>query len=89
MPRLARNDRAALRECVDTYQDLIWTISEKFTFSKEETEREVLAIFRDIRKYAGDFINFDGSEIRFITYIACRRLFRLAGHKRVLTVGTF
>lgn len=89
LQRVAGNDLTAFRECFDTYKDLVWNLSKKFLETDEEVEQAVIKIFRDIRKYAGAFDQNHRDEVRFITFIACRRLLNLKSDSTVLMAGVF
>ncbi len=73
--RIAQNDRAAVAECVEKYGDLLWTLVQKITSSKEESEILVRKIFTDIWKYAGCF-DADHFEESVIVMVIARRNLR-------------
>jgi hypothetical protein len=88
LQRIARNDKTALKECFEAYQDLIWNLSRRFTGSDEAAEMAMVDIFRDISNYSGDMDGKYENEVRLITFIACRRLLNLDPSSRVLFAGS-
>ena len=81
--RVARGDPAALRECIDQFGSLIWSIARRLTRTHADAEDAVQEIFTDVWRSAGRFDPLQGSEKIFIATIARRRLIdrlRRAGH---------
>ncbi len=74
LQRIAKNDRTAVKNCVDTYGNLIWAMAKKFTDSTGAAERAAQKIFIDIWRFAGRFDSAEATEINFIALIAQRRL---------------
>lgn len=70
--RVAGGDRGALRECIDRYGGLVWSIARRFEVS--EAEDAVQEIFVDLWKSAARYDAGVASESTFIAMIARRRL---------------
>ena len=71
--RLAQLDKTAVKDCIDSYGNLIWALAKSKTSSLEEAETLTLEIFQDIWKYAERFDLNKCDEITFISVIAHRR----------------
>ncbi len=74
LQRIAKKDKMAVEECFDKYGGLVWSITKKFTNSREDAEDAVQDIFIDIWKYAGRFDAAKSAESSFIVLLARRRL---------------
>jgi len=74
LPRIAREDKTAVADCITSYGKLVWGLARKFTKTKEDAEDAVQEIFIDIWKYAARFDGAKSPEGAFITLIARRRL---------------
>lgn len=72
--RVARGDAQAVRECIDQFGSLIWSIARRLTRSRADAEDAVQEIFTDIWRSAGRFDPAQGSEKVFVATIARRRL---------------
>ncbi|MCX5746449.1 MAG: sigma-70 family RNA polymerase sigma factor, partial [Proteobacteria bacterium] len=72
LARVAVGDRGALRECLDRYGGLVWSIARRFEAS--EAEDAVQEIFVDLWKSAVRYDPEVASEPTFIAMIARRRL---------------
>lgn len=68
-----------MRECIDRFGSLIWSIARCMTCTRADAEQVVQEIFTDVWRSAGYFDPAQGSEEIFITMIARRRLI---GHMR-------
>lgn len=73
LQRLAQLDKTALKDCIDSYGNLIWSLAKSKTNSLEEAETLTLEIFQDIWKNAERFDLNKCDEITFISVIAHRR----------------
>jgi RNA polymerase sigma-70 factor (ECF subfamily) len=71
---VAQGDRTAVKECIDNYGNLIWSIAKKFTNSTEDAEAVTREIFLNIWGYAARFEQTDFDELIFITLIARRQI---------------
>lgn len=74
LARIAQGDARAVRECIDQFGSLIWSIARRLTRSRADAEDAVQEIFTDIWRSAGRFDPRQGSEKVFIATIARRRL---------------
>jgi RNA polymerase sigma-70 factor (ECF subfamily) len=74
LSRIAQGDPLAVRECIDHFGGLVWTIARRFTRSHADAEDAVQEIFTDVWRSAARFDPAQGSEKVFITTIARRRL---------------
>jgi RNA polymerase sigma-70 factor (ECF subfamily) len=75
--RLARKDRTAVKDCVDSYGNLIWALAVKFTASSDEAEAAAQEIFIDIWRYAERAENEPlTDETVLVALIARRRLIK-------------
>ena len=72
LTRVAAGDAGAVRECLDRYGGLVWSIVRRF--EPNDAEDAVQEIFLDLWKSAGRFDSAQGSEPTFIATITRRRL---------------
>jgi RNA polymerase sigma-70 factor, ECF subfamily len=73
-----------VRECIDQFGSLIWSIARRMTRTRADAEDAVQEIFADVWRSAGRFDPEHGSEEVFVTMIARRRLLdrmRHAAHR--------
>jgi DNA-directed RNA polymerase specialized sigma24 family protein len=76
LERIAKKDKTAVRNCVDTYGNFIWALARKFTASREEAEAAAQEIFIDIWRYTERADQAQSAENLLITLIARRRLIK-------------
>ena len=74
LQRVAAGDRAAVKECLDTYGDLVWSLARRFNTAHADAEDAVQDIFIDIWTHAGRFDPSKASETTFVATITRRRL---------------
>jgi RNA polymerase sigma-70 factor, ECF subfamily len=74
LQRIASGDPAAVRECIDQYGGLVWSIARRFSRTPSDAEDATQEIFLDIWRSAGRFDATQGSSKVFIAMIARRRL---------------
>jgi len=74
LQRIASGDSAAVRECIDEYGALIWSLARRLTRTPSDAEDATQEIFLDIWRSAGRFDPTQGSDKVFIAMIARRRL---------------
>jgi RNA polymerase sigma factor (sigma-70 family) len=75
LQRVARKDQAAVRECLDTYGGLVWSLARRFLRGdRADAEDAVQEIFVDLWKSAPRFDPSVSSETTFVAMIARRRL---------------
>ncbi len=72
--RIAAGDQQAVRECLDRYGSLVWSIARRRLASSQEAEDAVQEIFVDVWRNASRFDPEKASETTFVTMIARRRL---------------
>jgi RNA polymerase sigma factor (sigma-70 family) len=74
LQRIASGDPAAVRECIEQYGALVWSLSRRLSRSSSDAEDATQEIFLDIWRSAGRFDASQGSDKVFIAMIARRRL---------------
>jgi RNA polymerase sigma-70 factor (ECF subfamily) len=74
LQRIANGDRNAVKDCLDKYGGLVWSLARKMLRNSNEAEDAVQEIFIDIWKNADRFDESKASEITFVAMIARRRL---------------
>ncbi len=75
LQRVAQKDQAAVRECLDTYGGLVWSLARRFLRGdRADAEDAVQEIFVDLWKSAPRFDPEVSSETTFVAMIARRRL---------------
>jgi len=72
--RIAAGDAAAVKQCMDTYGGLVWSLARRFTESAADAEDATQEIFVELWKSAARYDASMGKEATFITTIARRRL---------------
>jgi RNA polymerase sigma-70 factor, ECF subfamily len=72
--RIASGDSSAVKECMDTYGGLVWSLARRFTASAADAEDATQEIFVEIWKSASRYDPAMGKETTFIATIARRRL---------------
>jgi RNA polymerase sigma-70 factor, ECF subfamily len=74
LQRIAAGDAAAVRECIDQYGPLVWSIARRLSRTPSDAEDATQEIFLDIWRSAARFDASQGSDKVFIAMIARRRL---------------
>ena len=74
LQRIASGDSAAVRECIEQYGALIWSIARRLSRTPSDAEDATQEIFLDIWRSAARFDASQGSAKVFIAMIARRRL---------------
>jgi RNA polymerase sigma-70 factor (ECF subfamily) len=74
LQRIAQRHKSALKDSIDSYGDLIWSMAKKFTDTTEDAEAVTQEIFLNIWRYAARFEETNFDELLFITIIARRQL---------------
>lgn len=74
LQRIASGDKTAVKDCLDSYGGLVWSLAKKMLRNPDDAEDAVQEIFVDIWKNAGRFDAAQSSETTFIAMIAKRRL---------------
>lgn len=74
LERIAAGDGTAVKECLDRFGGLVWTLAKRSSIGAAEAEDAVQEIFTEIWKSAGRYDARQGSESVFVATIARRRL---------------
>lgn len=74
LQRVAGGDAAAVRECLDRFGGLVWSLARRLTPTASEAEDAVQEIFIDVWKSSGRYDPSIASETAFVAMIARRRL---------------
>jgi len=83
LERIAAGDQSAVRECMDQFSGLVWSLARRYNDSVADAEDASQEIFLEIWKSAHRYDPSMGSEAVFIATIARRRLIdRLRSRKR-------
>ena len=83
LERIAAGDQTAVRQCMDQFSGLVWSLARRYSESTADAEDASQEIFLEIWKSASRFDRSMGSEAVFIGTIARRRLIdRLRSRKR-------
>ena len=70
LPRVARREAQAMRECIDAFGGLVWSIARRFVKPDSETEDVVQEVFTELWQKAGRFDSSRASEATFVGLIA-------------------
>ena len=83
LERIAAGDPSAVKECMDVFGGLVWSLARRMSASAADAEDATQEIFLEIWKSAGRYDATLGSEAVFVTTIARRRLIdRMRARKR-------
>lgn len=74
LERVAAGDQAAVKDCIRTYGDLVWSLARRFLRNDADAEDAVQDIFIDLWGSSGRFNRSVASEVAFVATIARRRL---------------
>ena len=74
LQRIASGDPAAVRECIEHYGALVWSLARRLSRSPSDAEDATQEIFLDIWRSAGRYDPSQGTDKVFIAMIARRRL---------------
>ncbi len=74
LQRIAGGDPCAVRECIDRYGALVWSLARRLSRTPADAEDATQEIFLQIWRQAARFDDSLGSEKTFIAMIARRRL---------------
>ena len=74
LKRIAAGEADAVRECLDKYGGLVWSLARRMLRNTEDAEDVVQDVFVDIWKNAKRFDESQASETTFIAMIARRRI---------------
>jgi RNA polymerase sigma-70 factor (ECF subfamily) len=83
LERISAGDQAAVKECMDVYGGLVWSLARRFNYNVADAEDATQEIFLEIWKSASRYNAEMGSEPVFVATIARRRLIdRMRADKR-------
>ncbi|MFA6043979.1 MAG: sigma-70 family RNA polymerase sigma factor [Phycisphaerales bacterium] len=74
LPKVAAGEANALRELVEQYGDLLWSLARRFTRSEADAEEAVQDVLVYLWKKAPKFDPSRGEEVTFVSVVARRRL---------------
>ncbi len=74
LQRIARGDRAAVRECIARHGALVWSLARRFVPDTADVEDAVQEIFIDVWNHASRFDPSIASETTFVAMLARRTL---------------
>ncbi len=74
LERIAQGDESAVKESVETYSPLVWSLARRLCRERTDAEDAVQEIFIDVWKSAARFNPEVASESTFVAMIARRRL---------------
>lgn len=74
LERIAAGDKAAVKDCLDEYGSLVWSLARRYLRNSADAEDAVQDIFISIWSAAGKYDPSIASEITFIGTVARRRL---------------
>jgi len=74
LERVARGDAGAVRDVLDSYGGLVYSLARRFTRNEQEAEDAAQEIFLDVWRSAPRYDASLGAEVTFIATIARRRL---------------
>jgi RNA polymerase sigma-70 factor (ECF subfamily) len=83
LERIAGGDSSAVKECMDAYGGLVWSLARRLSVSAADAEDATQEVFLEIWKSAARYDARVGSEAVFVATIARRRLIdRMRARKR-------
>lgn len=74
LQRVAAGDPGAVRECIDRFGGLVWSLARRAGFTDAEAEDGVQEIFVELWRHANRYDPGVASEAAFVAMIARRRL---------------
>lgn len=87
LQRIGEKDKTAVKDCIDTYGNFIWTLARKYTATKEEAETAAQEIFIDIWQNAECSELSRTSEKLLIAKIALRRLIKYSQLRQTVSMS--
>lgn len=74
LQRVAGGEFVAVRECIEEYGALVWSLARRLTRSTADAEDATQEIFLQVWRCAARFDSFQGSETTFVATLARRHL---------------
>jgi len=74
LQRIAAGDQAAVADCIDQYEDLIWSLARRYLGMDADAEDAVQEVLIELWSNAHRFNPDAGSEVTFVSTISRRRL---------------
>ncbi|GAB4547021.1 MAG: sigma-70 family RNA polymerase sigma factor [Phycisphaerales bacterium] len=74
LERVAAGDTGAVREVIDRYAGLVWSLARRFTASEADAEEAVQEIFFQLWRKADRYDREAGREVTFVSLVARRQL---------------
>lgn len=74
LQRVAQGEASAVRECLDRFGGLVWSLARRLSYNETEAEDAVQEIFLDVWRSSGRYDPSIASETAFVAMIARRRL---------------
>jgi RNA polymerase sigma factor (sigma-70 family) len=72
--RVSQGDKVAMRECLQQYGGLVWSLARSFTRTLADAEDAAQDVFVHLWQKAGQYDPAYGQEVQFISVLARRRL---------------
>lgn len=88
LERVSRGDSGAVRQIIDQYGGLVYSLARRMTRNEQEAEDAAQDIFLDVWRSASRFDPSLGAEVTFIATIARRRLIDRARQSGRHSAGT-
>ena len=73
LARVARCEAGAMKDCIDHFSGLVWSLTRRYVPTKSDAEDVVQEVFTELWKCAGRFDPNKASESTFVGLIARRR----------------
>ncbi len=74
LTRVGRGDPLAVRECIDQYERLVWSLARRYSRTREDAEDAAQEAFVALWSSAGRYDPARGSEAYFVALIVRRRM---------------
>lgn len=83
LQRVAAGEQAAMRECIDEFGGLVWSLARRLSANPNDAEDAVQEVFMEVWRFAKRYDPDQSSETTFVAMLARRRLIdRLRKHNR-------